>query len=211
MLFYDRLDRFFGEFCATVAVAGGLGLIFAILVTCISIILKMTRRALDTTFGLANSEAWAFIRPILGEEELVQYGVGFALFAALPWVMYQKGHVKIDLFERYLTPRVNQILDLLGDIAFAALAYLILTRQWFQIFRKARRKEEPMSDLIFSGEPLSALDRLRDGQESQILGIKLWPLYTVAEILTFVFLLVALFCVYRSARVLATQTAPKTG
>lgn len=201
---FDRLEQAFRRFAAFIAILGGLGLIAATLVTCVSIILKMVRRLLDGLFAAsyAGDVPWANIRSILGEEELVTYGVGFALFAALPWVMIEKGHIKIDLFERFFGEWFNRFLDLLGDLSFAIIAYLIFTRQWFLIFKKARRSQEPMLSEVTQGNWAVIGDRLRDTQESQILGLPLWPTYIVAEICVFFFLVVAVFCVVRSARAL---------
>lgn len=198
---FDRLEQGVTRFAAFVAILGGLGLIFATLATCLSILLKLLRRLLDAMLGgFFETAPWAFIRPILGEEELVTYGVGFALFAALPWVMVQKGHIKIDLFESLFSHRFNKLLDLVGDIALAAIAYLILTRQWFLIFKPARREQEPMLTELINGNWSVIGDRLRDSQESQILGLPLWPTYIIAEICVILFFLVALFCVLRSTR-----------
>ncbi|MEN0001613.1 MAG: TRAP transporter small permease subunit, partial [Pseudomonadota bacterium] len=119
------------RFAAGLAIIGGAGLLFATLVTCVSIVLKMLRRGADALFGnttIAENLPW--LRSILGEEELVSFGVAFALFAALPWVMIQKGHIRIDLFKPAFGDRLNRFLDLLADLVLAALAYLILTRQW---------------------------------------------------------------------------------
>lgn len=201
MQMYNRLDHFIARICKVIAVLGGLGLIFAVIVTCTSIILKLTRRSLDATLGqVMSSDAWAFVRPILGEEELVSYAVGLALFASLPWAIYKRAHIKVDLLESYLGATVNKVLDLLGDLLFAILAYLILTRQWYKIFKKPRRNKESELDLLFQGDVAGFWSRLRIADETQILGIKFWPLYSVAEFFVFVFLIVAVFCVYRSTR-----------
>ena len=198
------------RFAAGLALLGGAGLIFATVLTCVSIILKMVRRGADAMFGaswVADTLPW--LRAILGEEELVTFGVGFALFAALPWVMIQRGHIKVDLFEPLFGDRLNRVLDLLGDLAFATLAYLILTRQWFLIFKKARGSKEPLGNLILQGDFSQAASRIRDAQESQILGVPLWPTYIIAELCVIAFFVIACFCVLRSVRALIV--APRKG
>ena len=203
MAFYQKLDRLTSRICAFTAILGGVGLIFAILVTCVSIVLKLVRRSLDGTLGhIMTSDAWAFIRPILGEEELVKYGVGLALFAALPWAAYNRVHVRVDLLEPMLGKGVNRTLDLIGDLLFAAFAYLVLTRQWYKIFSKPRRGRETELDLLFLGDLAGFWSRLRTADETQILAIKFWPLYSVAEFFVLIFLIVTIFCVYRSTRAL---------
>ena len=189
------------RFAAGLALLGGVGLIVATLVTCASIILKLARRSADSIFGAGQvGEALPWLRPILGEEELVMFAVGFALFAALPWVMIQRGHIKVDLFEPVFGDRLNRVLDLLGDLMFAVIAYLIMTRQWFLIFKKARGSKEPLGNLLLQGDFSEAASRIRSAQESQILGIPLWPTYIVAELCVIAFFCVACFCVIRSLR-----------
>ena len=127
MTSFDRFERTMNRFAAGLALLGGAGLIFATVLTCVSIILKMVRRGADAMFGaswVADTLPW--LRAILGEEELVTFGVGFALFAALPWVMIQRGHIKVDLFEPLFGDRLNRVLALLGDLIFLpALLHLI--------------------------------------------------------------------------------------
>lgn len=201
MAFFERTERVVNKFAAGLALIGGLGLLFATAITCISIVMKLCRRVLDSFFGTTTiGDALPWLHSILGEEELVTYGVGLALFSALPWVMFRKGHIKIDLFETVFSFRFNRFLDLLGDITFAALAYLIMTRQWFLIFKKARGSKDPLSELLLQGDFSQVAERMRTSQESQILGLPLWPTYIVAEICVIAFFFVACFCVWRSAR-----------
>ena len=196
---FQRIETGLTRIAAALAFVGGLGLIFATLVTCASILAKLGGRITQAVFG-AVPEEFRWLRPILGEEELVTYGVGFALFAALPWVMIRKGHIRVDLLERAFGRVINRVLDFLGDLSLAFIAYLILTRQWFQIFRPARRSEDSFWAELMRGNWEELGSRLRDSQESQILGIKLWPTYAVAEFCVAVFFVVACFCVIRSAR-----------
>lgn len=203
MTLFDRTERAFTRFAEGIALLGGLGLIFATVVTCLSIILKLARRMLDTAFGvdaLTDSAPW--LRAILGEEELVTYGVGLALFSALPWVMIRRGHIRIDLFESKFGNGFNRVLDVLADLSLCAIAWLVMTRQWYLIFDKPRGKQAGALDLLVSGDLSGFADRVRTAQESQILGLPLWPTYVVAELCTISFFLVAAFCVLRSLRAL---------
>ena len=100
------LDRWMERGAAAIALFRGLGLILAISVTCLSVVLKLVRRSLDAALGrYLETVPWGGIRPVLGEEELVSFAVGFALFAALPWVMLKRGHFRIDLVEPWFGGR----------------------------------------------------------------------------------------------------------
>ena len=199
MLNFNRIEDFIEKSAYGLAVIGGLGLLVATVVTCLSIGLKLLRRLLDWSFG--TSEHWAFIRPILGEEELVQYSVGLALFATLPLVMLKRGHIKIDLLRAYFSKRSNLLLDLIGDVALSIFAYLVMTRQWGLLFKKTRKGHDSLPELLWHGDFASIADRLRSTLESQILGIPLWPLHLVAEVCIVAFFLTALFCCIRSLRI----------
>ncbi len=203
MTTFDRTEHAMMRLTAGLALLGSMGLIFATIATCLSIVLKLLRRTMDALAGAsATAEVLPWLRPILGEEELVAYGVGFALFAALPWVMIRKGHIRIDLCEPVFGKHFNKVLDFMGDVLLATIAYHILTRQWFLIFKKARGSEEPLGELLVKGDLAEIADRVRSSQESQILGVPLWPTYVVAEFCILIFFIVALFCVWRSLRAL---------
>ena len=209
----DRVGRFLNATAGVFAFLGGLGLIFAIVVTCASIILKVTRRVLDFTLSSAfNAESWSGIKPILGEDELVQYAVGIALFSALPWVMIRRGHVRIDIFEPLFGGVFNRLLNVAADLSLLFVSYMILTRQWYLIFKKARRSQEPMPDLVMSGDWAGALGRLRVQPESQILSMKLWPFYAFAELCVALCMVVALYCTVEGLiRLFRPNTPPATG
>lgn len=194
-----RVENLMNRLSIGLALIGGLGLIFATVLTCTSISLKMLRRFSDR-FLWDGALEWA--HPILGEEELVQLGVGFALFAVLPYVMMRRGHVSIDLFAPAFGRTVNHILVLLGELCFAVIAYLLMSRQWFLIFKKARRDDPLWGELFVTGNWSEIGARLRDSQESQIIGLPLWPTYIVAEFCTVIFFIIAVFCVVRAARAL---------
>jgi len=204
---FKYAERIANAVASGVALIGGLGLLFAILVTCLSVALKTARRVADQFFESATvGETLPWLRPILGEEELVVFGVGLAVFAALPWVMLQKGHITVDLFKSAFNERLNRVLDLLGDIAITFTALLIFTRQWNLVFKPPRRSQEPFFDLLLTGDFATAFGRLNDAEESQVLGLPLWPGYVIAQLCVGVFLLICLFCIWRSARTLLAHS-----
>ena len=41
---------------------------------------------------------WAGLRPVLGDYELVEMGVGFAIFAFMPWAHLTRSHAIVTLF-----------------------------------------------------------------------------------------------------------------
>lgn len=200
MINHARIEATLEKAATGLALIGGAGLVFATAITCVSILLRLMRRLADGFLsGFVDPALWSSIRPILGEEELVQYGVGFALFAVLPLVALKRGHIRVDLFKPLFGGAVNTVLDLAGDLAMALIAFLLMTRQWGLIFSRPRRGEETILQLGVSGDFAAIGARLRDVQESQILGLPLWQLYSLAQICMIAFFITALFCVWRSA------------
>ena len=191
------------RFTAFLAILGGLGLIFAMVVTCLSSAPRAVRRLNDwigdvTGFVLIDVQYYDVVSPILGEEELVAYAVGVALFAALPWGMMQRGHVRIDIFQPLFGGLVNRVLDFFADLSLTVVAYLILMRQWGLLIKQPRRSEDSMVELIFTFQWDTLWTWVRTRPETQILGLKEWPLFLIAEFLVAVFLVVALFCCIQS-------------
>ena len=204
ILRFSTLENLLHKLTAGLAFMGGLGLLFAAFTTCLSILMKLARQGIDALAGAAYAaENIPWLRSILGEEELVSIAVGFALYTALPWVMLRRGHICVDLFAPLFGKRGNRVLDLIADIALTIIAYLILTRQWFLLVHKPRGGRAGFWESLFEQGPDSALLLLRNAQQSQVLGLPLWPTYLIAQSCTFILFLVSCFCVLRSIRTLA--------
>ncbi len=103
------------------ALAGGAVLIALVVMTCISI----AGRAL----------VFAGLRPIPGDYELVEAGIGFAVFAALPYCHLKRGHASVDLFKPAFG-RFNRVLDAVIDLAILAVALLLTWRLTLGMFDK---------------------------------------------------------------------------
>lgn len=113
------LDRVAGA----VAVLGGLVLVGMIAVSVVSI---FGRSILPPLSGLVGMPLRA--RSIPGDIELVQHGLGIAVFAFLPYCQLRRGNVIVDFFTANARHRVRAALDLLGNAIFLALASLIAWR-----------------------------------------------------------------------------------
>lgn len=104
------------------AVAGGAVLIGVVVVMIVSI----TGRAL----------IWAGLRPIPGDYELVSAGMGFAVFAFMPWAHLQRGHATVALVTDAFGPRANRIILVVTDIMMLAAASFIAWRLYFGMMDK---------------------------------------------------------------------------
>lgn len=57
---FEKIERGFTRLAAGLALIGGLGLVFATITTCLSIVLRLLRRMLDATLGGAlDPQIWA--------------------------------------------------------------------------------------------------------------------------------------------------------
>ncbi|SFI88402.1 TRAP transporter small permease [Celeribacter neptunius] len=168
---YQRLSHAIGALARFTALAGGAGLVAVIGMTCVSV----SGRALD---GLG-------LGPVPGDIELVEFGIGFAVFTALPYAQYVRAHARVDLFKPLFAraPGLNGALDLIGDLLMLAVSVVIAWRLW-----------------------LGMLDKGAYGETSFILQIPMVWGYRAAMAAMTVAVLVAAFCVLRSARGLTLGT-----
>jgi TRAP-type C4-dicarboxylate transport system permease small subunit len=136
--------------------AGGLVLVALVAMTCVSI----AGRAL-TGLGLG---------PVPGDYELVEIGIGFAVFAALPWCHLRRGHATVELFAPLYGGAVNRALDVVIDLAVLAVALLLAWR---------------LAD--------GMLDKKGYFETTFILGIEIWQGYALGLAGAAVFCIVALW------------------
>jgi TRAP-type C4-dicarboxylate transport system permease small subunit len=130
--------------------------------------------------GRAGFTAGLPVRPVKGDTEWVEFGTGFAVFAFLPWCTLTRGHASVDLLQPLFGRLGNRVIDLLADLAMLALAALLAWRMWFGL-----------------------LDKRGYHEVTFILQAAVWKGYAAAMVGAVVFVLVAAFCVLRSARALA--------
>lgn len=100
--------------CRIFAGIGGLTLLAMMLMTVASVTLR----------GVVG-------RPISGDFELVEMGSAIAIFCFLPWCQISGGNVLVDFFTQKTGPRVNHLLEALGDLLYLLIAALLLWRMWY--------------------------------------------------------------------------------
>lgn len=109
------------------AVAGGLVLLAMVAMICVSIV----GRAL-LAFGL---------KPITGDYELVSIGMGFAIFAFLPWAHLTRSHALVSLVTDSFGPRINSWILVITDIMMLAASAFVAWRLYFGMMDKFAYKE----------------------------------------------------------------------
>ncbi|MGR3321866.1 MAG: TRAP transporter small permease [Pseudooceanicola sp.] len=139
-LLFLRLARFS-------AVLGGIVLTLLILLTVVSVLGRsgntilhmdwveamapdLSQRLLDTGIG-----------PVLGDFELVEAGIAFAIFAFMPLAQITGGHATVDIFTSALPERANRVLIMAWDVLFAVVLIVIAWRLYVGMEGKMRYNE----------------------------------------------------------------------
>lgn len=160
-----KLAVFFEGLARLTAYAGGLVLLALVVMTCISIV------------GRTLNEVG--LKPIPGDFEIIEIGIGFAIFAFLPWCQIKRGHATVDLLQARFGRRLNAVIDLISDLLMFVAAALIGWRLW-----------------------QGMLDKKSYAETTFILQFPVWVAYAAALVGAAVYVAVSLYCVWRSGRAL---------
>lgn len=109
------------------AIAGGLMLVAMTIMICASII----GRAL----------LWAGLKPILGDYELVSIGMGFAVFAFMPWAHLKRGHALVSLVTDTFGVKANAIILVVTDTMILIVAIFLAWRLYAGMLDKFAYRE----------------------------------------------------------------------
>lgn len=125
------------------ALLGGLVLSLLIVMVCLSV---AGRELGDLAFSgaLGGFGNWLIDRgvgPILGDFELVEAGVAFAIFAFLPITQLSGAHAQVDIFTSGLGPRANRALTTIWSLVMAIIVVLITWRLFEGMQDKIRYNE----------------------------------------------------------------------
>lgn len=120
------------------------------------------------------------IGPIRGIYDMTEIGMAAAVFACMPWAVLRDSHARVDLFATIIPEQIDRTLDLLFQIAMGAVALLITWRLF-----------------------LGMQDKMAYGETTFIAQIPVWYGYAASMVGAVGFVLIAAFCILRSARRLA--------
>ncbi len=123
----STLGRLTHLLAKTMALAGGVVLIAMVIMVVVSVI----GRAL----------LWAGLRPITGDYELVTVGMGFAVFAFMPWTHLTRGHALVSLVTDRFGDRLNALILIITDLLMVVAAGFIAWRLYFGMMDKFAYRE----------------------------------------------------------------------
>ncbi len=141
------MQQFMNKIARFMAILGGVILTMLVLLTCVSVL----GRSLNTLFhfmqsngileGLAQSMLDAGVGPVLGDFELVEAGIAFAIFAFIPLCQITGGHASVDIFTNGFPIKVNRFIQMIVEILFAVALILIAWRLYEGMQSKMRYNE----------------------------------------------------------------------
>ncbi len=155
------------------AIAGGVVLLAMIAVVVISVV--------------GRTLVWAGLKPILGDYELISVGMGFAVFAFLPWAHLVRGHALVSLVTDNFSDAVNCWILVVTDLMMLVAAGFIAWRLSF-----------------------GTIDKFNYHETTILLGLPMGWAYSAALIGAVVLVVVSAFVLGRSiADALAGKAPPK--
>jgi TRAP-type C4-dicarboxylate transport system permease small subunit len=159
----SSVGRFVHGLAKFVALAGGAVLMGITIVTVVSIFGRVL-----IPIGLS---------PILGDYEIVEAGMAFAIFAFLPWCHLTRGHAVVAILTDRLPVRYNAVTEFLLDIVMLAIAIFLTWRH-----------------------AVGLIDKMAYQETTFILRLPLWWWYLGGMVGAVTLIIVAAYCVVRSAR-----------
>ena len=172
----NQAGRLVAGLARMVAIAGGVVLVAIVMLIVVSVI--------------GRSLSWAGLGPVLGDYELVEAGIGFAVFAFLPWAHLTRGHAVVSIFTDMLGPRFNAWLLVICDALMLVVAVFLTWRH-----------------------ALGTLDKFNYGETTLLLRMPLGWSYALGLVGAVTLVIVALYLLVRSLAdaVAGRQPSPSQG
>ena len=141
------MQRFIHGLARLMALLGGVVLVGLILLTCVSVLGRGGNSFGHSGFleavapALGEALIATGIGPVMGDFEIVEAGIAFAVFAFLPWCQIRQGHATVDVFTAMMSERVNRVLVTAWDVLFALVLALLAWRLYEGMIGKVRNGE----------------------------------------------------------------------
>lgn len=79
--------------------------------------------------------------PIPGDFELVEVGIGIAIFFFLPWCYLRGGHATVDLLYMHMPSWFKRVVDTFSDVAMLAVWLMLTWKLWEGLLEKKEYME----------------------------------------------------------------------
>lgn len=141
------MQRFIRGLARLMALLGGIVLVGLILLTCVSVLGRGGNSFGHSGFleavapALGEALIATGIGPVMGDFEIVEAGIAFAVFAFLPWCQIRQGHATVDVFTAMMSERANRVLVTAWDVLFALVLALLAWRLYEGMIGKVRNGE----------------------------------------------------------------------
>ena len=138
----NTLDNFMRRLAKWMALVGGVVLMCLIAITCISVIGRLLNTIghndfLENNFQFISTQLTRF-GPIIGDFEIVEAGIAFAIMAFLPWCQLNRAHATVELFTGFLPGNLNRFLGFIWEVLFAFVMIIIAWRLYVGTTDKMR-------------------------------------------------------------------------
>ncbi|PJE36205.1 hypothetical protein CVM52_13300 [Pseudooceanicola lipolyticus] len=75
---------------------------------------------------------YVFRNPLMGGFEMIEIGMGLIVFTALPWMVRNRGNIRVTILSDRFPPGLGRVADFIGQILGAALMAFVAWRVWLQ-------------------------------------------------------------------------------
>ncbi|MEJ8561019.1 TRAP transporter small permease subunit [Yoonia sp. GPGPB17] len=155
------------------ALLGGVVLCLLVIMVCVSV---SGRELSDLAYSglLRGIGDWLIdlgIGPILGDFELVEAGVAFAIFAFLPLTQLTGAHAKVDVFSKGMGAKADRALGTFWSVVMAVVIVLITLR-------------------LFVGMQ----DKMRYGETTYLIQFPIWWAYAASLVAALTASVVSIYC-----------------
>lgn len=131
----------------TMAILGALVLSFIIVMTCVSVLGRELNGLLNSSFvqthapTLSNALLEAGVGPVLGDFELLENMMPFAIFAFMPLAQVSSSHATVDVFTVFFPESTLAWMRAITEIVFAVVLIIFAFKLYEGMLAKMRYGE----------------------------------------------------------------------